>query len=82
MRFRFKAPVYIGDTVTAEAVVAEVDEARGWVRLDGRCVTHDGREALAAEIRGFPGRFADWHPTVARPLASLRLWCTIGHTLA
>lgn len=59
MRFRFKGPVYIGDTVTAEAVVAEVDEARGWVRLDCRCVTHDGREVLTAEIRGFPGRFAD-----------------------
>ena len=82
MCFCRKGPVRIGDTVTAEAGVDEVDEARGGVRLDGRCVSHDGGKALAAEIRGFPGRFADWHPTVARPLASLRLWCTIGHTLA
>ena len=37
MTFQFLAPVYIGDTVTAEAEVIEADENRGWVRLRCRC---------------------------------------------
>lgn len=60
MCFEFVAPVYIGDTITATAEVAEVDEARGWARLRCSCTNRDGREVLRAEIIGFPGRFE--HP--------------------
>ena len=56
MRFEFVAPVYIGDTITATAEVAEVDESRGWVRLRCNCTNHAGSEVLRAEIIGFPGR--------------------------
>ena len=56
MTFEFLGPVYVGDTVTAEAEVVEVNE-RGWVRLAGRVVGADGAEVLRAVIRGYPGRF-------------------------
>jgi len=58
MTFEFIGPVYIGDTVTAEAEVVEVSD-RGWVRLAGRVVSADGREVLRASIRGYPGRFEE-----------------------
>jgi 3-hydroxybutyryl-CoA dehydratase len=35
---RFRRPVRIGDEVTAEAKVAAIDAARGWVTLETRCV--------------------------------------------
>ena len=54
--FDFLGPVYIGDTVTAEAEIVEVSE-RGWVRLAGRVVNAEGQEVLRATIRGYPGRF-------------------------
>ena len=34
----FRRPVRIGDEVTAEAKVAAIDAARGWVTLETRCV--------------------------------------------
>ncbi len=58
MSFEFVGPVYIGDTVTAEAEIVEVSE-RGWVRLAGRVAAADGREVLRATIRGYPGRFEE-----------------------
>lgn len=57
MRFEFLAPVFIGDTVSAEVEVIEADEARGWVRLRCRSVNEENQEVLRADIRGFPGRF-------------------------
>lgn len=57
MRFEFLAPVYIGETITAEAEVVEVDDTRGWVRLHCRCTNSEGLEVLRADILGFPGRF-------------------------
>lgn len=59
MKFEFLAPVYIGDTITAEAEVIEADEARGWVRLGCRCVNQVGEEVLRADVSGFPGKFVD-----------------------
>ena len=56
MSFEFLGPVYMGDTVTAEAEVAEVSE-RGRVRLAGRVVNAEGQEVLRAVIWGYPGRF-------------------------
>ena len=59
MHFEFLAPVYIGDTITAEAEVVAVDAERGQVRLRCRCVNEEGREVLRAEVVGFPGRFEE-----------------------
>ncbi len=56
MHFEFLAPVYIGDTVTAEAEVVEIDEEKGWVRLRCICTNGDGEVVLRAETRGRPGR--------------------------
>ena len=56
MSFEFLGPVYMGDTVTAEAEIVEVSE-RGWVVLAGRVVGPDGNDVLRATIRGYPGRF-------------------------
>jgi 3-hydroxybutyryl-CoA dehydratase len=57
MRFEFIGPVYVGETVTAEAEITAVDETRGTVTLRCRCVSREGREVLRAEISGRPGRF-------------------------
>ena len=59
MHFTFLAPVFIGETITAEAVIAEVDQERNWVKLDCRCINSEGKEVLRAEIHGYPGRFQD-----------------------
>ena len=59
MTFEYLAPVYIGDTITAEAEVVESDSDRGWARLACRCLNADGREVLRADIRGYPGRFEE-----------------------
>ena len=58
MTFEFLGPVYIGDTVTAEAEIAEVSD-KGWVRLAGRVTGPDGQDVLRATIRGYPGRFEE-----------------------
>ena len=57
MDFKFLAPVCVGDSITAQAVVAEVDEASGAVLLDCSCTNQDGIKVLSASIRGFPGKF-------------------------
>jgi len=55
MHFEFLAPVYVGDTITAEVEVAEVNHSRGWAKLRCRC-TRGETEVLRGEITGFPGR--------------------------
>lgn len=57
MQLQFLAPVYIGDTITAESEVVEADPARGWVRLRSRCTNQNGKEVLRGDITGYPGRF-------------------------
>ena len=59
MHFEFLAPVYVGDTITAETEVVEVEDSRRWVRLQCRCTNGDGQEVLRAEITGFPGQFQE-----------------------
>ncbi|MBI5051737.1 MAG: MaoC family dehydratase [Chloroflexi bacterium] len=54
--FELLAPVYIGETITAEAEVIEVSE-RGKIVLKCRCINAKGEEVLRAEIKGFPGKF-------------------------
>jgi len=57
MHLKFTAPVYIGDTITAVAEVAEYQPDRNWVRLECRCTNSEGETVLLAEITGFPGKF-------------------------
>jgi acyl dehydratase len=58
MPIEFLAPVYVGDTVSAEAMVAEVHARSGRVVLHCRCTNRAGQDVLRAKISGFPGRFA------------------------
>jgi 3-hydroxybutyryl-CoA dehydratase len=57
MRLEFLEPVYIGETIKAEAVVEEVDARRGWVRLSCSCTNQAGVQVLRADVSGYPGRF-------------------------
>lgn len=57
MHFYYLAPVYIGETITAQAEVVEYDESKGWVRLACRCLNQQGKEVLRADVSGFPGKF-------------------------
>ena len=50
MNFEFLAPVYIGETITAEAEIIDLDEERGWVCLSCRCINQAGVEVLRAEV--------------------------------
>jgi 3-hydroxybutyryl-CoA dehydratase len=58
MEFKFLAPVYVGDSLTAEGEVSQVDAENGSVLLVCRCINQAGKEVLLANIRGFPGNFA------------------------
>jgi 3-hydroxybutyryl-CoA dehydratase len=58
MRFEFVAPVFVGDTVTAEGEIVEADQRSGKVILKCVCKNSEGAEVLRGEVRGFPGRFA------------------------
>jgi acyl dehydratase len=55
MHFKFLAPVYIGDTITASAEIVEFAPERGWVRLDCECRNVSGSLVLKADVTGFPG---------------------------
>ena len=62
MQFEFLAPVYVGDSITAEAEVVAVDESRNWVHLSCRCANSRGEEVLRADVRGYPGNFEPIDP--------------------
>ena len=57
MDLTFTAPVFIGDTITAEAEIVEHEPKRDWVRLQCRCFNTDGDEVLRGEVEGYPGKF-------------------------
>jgi 3-hydroxybutyryl-CoA dehydratase len=58
MDFRFLAPVYPGETITAEGTVVELDTSRNWVRLQCTCRNESGQEVLEGQVEGFPGKVA------------------------
>lgn len=58
MQLEFLAPVYIGDTVTAVAEIADVNE-KGRVILNCTITNTDGVQVLRAKIKGYPGHFED-----------------------
>jgi acyl dehydratase len=51
MHFKFLAPVYIGGTITAEAGVVEAVTEKNWVKLDCRCVNHEGKNYCVQKSR-------------------------------
>jgi 3-hydroxybutyryl-CoA dehydratase len=58
MDIHFLAPVYVGDSITSQAEVAELDEKSGLVLLRCICMNQHGVQVLRADVRGFPGKFA------------------------
>jgi 3-hydroxybutyryl-CoA dehydratase len=58
MEIKFLAPVYVGDSLNAQAEVAEIDADSGAVLLSCTITNQDGKQVLAASVRGFPGKFA------------------------
>ena len=55
MDFRFLAPVFIGETISAEGAIIELDEEKGWVRLQCTCRNQKGETVLEGLVDGFPG---------------------------
>ena len=49
MNIRFVAPVFPGDTVTAECVVTRVRDDKPIITLDAKCVNQAGAEVLTGE---------------------------------
>ncbi len=49
----FLAPVYIGDTITCEAIVSEVNE-KYRVRVDFTCAKSDGAVVIRGHFTGYP----------------------------
>jgi 3-hydroxybutyryl-CoA dehydratase len=57
MEFQFLSPVYIGDSITAEAEVANIEQDSGEVHLRCVCKNQEGKEVLRGDVHGFPGKF-------------------------
>jgi acyl dehydratase len=57
MDFHFLAPVFIGESITAQAEVAEINQQTGEVRLHCKCLNQAGSEVLLGDVHGFPGKF-------------------------
>ena len=57
MDLHFLAPVYVGDSLTAQAEVAELDAKTGRVVLRCSCTNQHGTQVLMGDVCGFPGRF-------------------------
>ncbi len=58
MDFYFLAPVYVGDSITAQAEIVEIDPESGAVKLSCCCTNQQGTEVLRGVVHGFPGKFA------------------------
>lgn len=52
MLFRFRRPVYPGDTITCELTLRELDE-RGRDRAEAVFTNQDGQRVLTAELTGY-----------------------------
>jgi 3-hydroxybutyryl-CoA dehydratase len=57
MDIKFLAPVYVGDSITAQAEVAAIDAESGAVLLPCNCTNQHGVQVLTANVHGFPGKF-------------------------
>jgi 3-hydroxybutyryl-CoA dehydratase len=57
MDLSFVAPVYVGDTIKAQAEIVELNAEQGWVRLHCHCSNQDDQVVLKGEVEGYPGDF-------------------------
>jgi 3-hydroxybutyryl-CoA dehydratase len=57
MDLHFLAPVYVGDSITAQAEVIAIDDQSGAVELKCLCINQQGRDVLRGIVHGFPGKF-------------------------
>ncbi len=57
MHFKYLAPVFVGDSITAQAEVEAIDAQSGAVKLRCVCFNEHGKEVLQAEVDGYPGKF-------------------------
>ena len=56
MNFRFKRPVYVGDTITCTLTITEIDE-KGRARAEAVLVNQDAEVVLTAHLTGrIPGK--------------------------
>lgn len=56
MNFRFKGPVYVGETITCTWVMAAIDQNNGRARASVTTTKDDGATVIEAEINGIvPG---------------------------
>lgn len=55
MDITFLAPVYVGDTITAEAEISKYDPDRGWVQLSCSCTNAENEQVLRGVVEGYPG---------------------------
>ncbi len=56
MSFRFKRPVYLGDTISCTLTITEIDE-KGRAKADAVLVNQDGEVVLTAHLTGrIPGQ--------------------------
>src|SRR5512139_1220518 len=51
MEFHFLSPVYVGDSITAQAEVVEIDPQSDAVLLSCTCTNQDGALVLTASVR-------------------------------
>jgi 3-hydroxybutyryl-CoA dehydratase len=49
LSIKFTAPVFIGDTITAQAEVAKVDNEKNRVTMNLTCINQEGKQVLAGE---------------------------------
>ena len=55
MNFKFRRPVYIGDEITCEFTVVQMDDRR-WAKAEGKFFNQDNEAVLDAEVFGIiPG---------------------------
>jgi acyl dehydratase len=59
MHMHYLAPVYVGDTLTAQAEIVAWEEDSGLTRLSGRCINQHGTEVLRGDVSGYLSRQAE-----------------------
>jgi acyl dehydratase len=55
MNFKFRKPVYVGDEITCEFTIIQIDDRR-WAKATGKFTNQNGESVLDAEVLGIvPG---------------------------
>lgn len=46
----FYSPVHVGDVITAELVIIDINESRGWITQKVTCYDQDNREVIKGQV--------------------------------